>query len=83
MEPLIYLRDNHLHTLQMVVKQIISKSNVAASELTDVAAMVEAASSVDVMKYALIVVATLPMLIIYPFILKFFEKGVMVGSLKG
>ena len=67
----------------MVVKQIISKSNVAASELTDVAAMVEAASSVDVMKYALIVVATLPMLIIYPFILKFFEKGVMVGSLKG
>lgn len=83
MEPLIYLRDGELHTLQMVVKQIISKSNIAASELTDVAAMVEAASSVDVMKYALIVVATLPMLIIYPFILKFFEKGVMVGSLKG
>jgi len=41
------------------------------------------AGSTDVMKYALIVVASVPMLIVYPFIQKFFEKGVMIGSVKG
>ena len=35
------------------------------------------------MKYSLVVVATAPMLVIYPFVQKFFEKGVMIGSLKG
>ena len=45
--------------------------------------MVERTQLAQTMKYALIVVASLPMLIIYPFVQKFFVKGVMIGSVKG
>jgi ABC-type glycerol-3-phosphate transport system permease component len=41
------------------------------------------ASAVDAMKYSLIVVSTVPMLVLYPFVQKFFEKGVTIGSVKG
>lgn len=45
--------------------------------------MIERARMAQSMKYGLIVVASLPMLIIYPFLQKFFVKGVMIGSVKG
>ena len=45
--------------------------------------MIERAMMAQTMKYSLIVVASLPMLIIYPFLQKFFVKGVMIGSVKG
>ena len=51
--------------------------------LTDASAAAQLANAADSMKYALIVISTVPMLILYPFVQKFFDKGVMMGSLKG
>ena len=54
-----------------------------ATKVQDAELMVEMQARTQVMNYALIVVSAVPMLIIYPFVQKFFEKGVMVGSVKG
>ena len=80
---LVYLRDRDKYTLQMVLKEILSAAQVDSSTFTDPTELAKMAGSSDVMKYALIVVASVPMLIVYPFIQKFFEKGVMIGSVKG
>ena len=80
---MIYLRDRDLYPLQLILREILSATTVDASQMgsaEELAAMVGAA---DVMKYALIVVSTVPILVLYPFIQRFFEKGVMLGSLKG
>lgn len=80
---LVYLRDRDKYTLQMVLKEILSAAQVDSSTFTDPTILAKMAGATDVMKYALIVVASVPMLIVYPFIQKFFEKGVMIGSVKG
>ena len=81
--PMIYLRDQVKFPLQLIVQTILSTSSVDSSQVQDVELLAELMASTEVMRYALIVVATLPMIILYPFVQKFFEKGVMVGSVKG
>ena len=81
--PMIYLRDQNKFSLQLVVRTILAASSIDSSQVQDPALLAKLITSTDVMRYALIVVATLPMIIFYPFVQKFFEKGVMVGSVKG
>lgn len=83
MTPLIYLRDAHLHPLPLVVQEIMQSSRLDGSAISAGAEAIKQAANADLMKYALIVVTALPMILIYPFVLKFFEKGVMMGALKG
>ena len=81
--PMIYLSDQSKQPLQIVLQEILLASNMSTSEIQDpelIAHMMDYAESI---KYALIVVATVPMIVLYPFIQKFFEKGVMMGSIKG
>lgn len=81
--PLIYLRDAHLQPLQLILRGLLASAKVDTSAMTDLSAVAKISGAEDVMKYSLIVVSTLPMLILYPFVQKFFDKGVMMGSLKG
>lgn len=81
--PLIYLRDRELYPLQLIVREILSASIIDVTNVTDPEVVEKLASASDLMKYSLIIVSTLPMLVLYPFLRKFFEKGVMIGSLKG
>lgn len=81
--PMIYLNDRDLYPLQLVVREILSSAKVDESNLTDPAMFNKMATAADLMKYSTIIVSTLPMLILYPCLQKFFEKGVMIGSLKG
>ena len=67
----------------MVLREILNASKITATDIDDLEALAKIQEAADVMKYALIVVSVVPMLILYPFIQKFFEKGVMVGSVKG
>jgi ABC-type glycerol-3-phosphate transport system permease component len=83
MTPLIYLRDAHLHPLPLVVQEIMQSSRLDGSAISAGAEAIKQAANADLMKYALIVVSAVPMIVIYPFVQKFFEKGVMMGSLKG
>jgi len=82
MTPLIYLRNEMLYPLQIVLQKIMLAGRVQAGGDMSATALQQAANS-EIMKYSLIVVAAAPMIIIYPFVQKFFEKGIMIGSLKG
>ena len=81
--PMIYLRNRNFYPLQLVVRDVLNKARVDISSVTDIELAEKMATQADLMKYSLIIVATLPMLVLYPFLRKFFEKGVMIGSLKG
>ncbi|MDO4292370.1 MAG: carbohydrate ABC transporter permease [Eubacteriales bacterium] len=79
---LIYIRDDSLVPLQIVLRDILIQ-NEALSGAEMGAAGMEASKKANLIKYASIVVATLPMMILYPFLQKYFEKGVMIGAVKG
>ena len=81
--PMIYLRNRDLYPLQLVVREILNNAKVDTSNVTDAEVVEKLASAADLMKYSLIIVSTLPMLILYPCLQKFFQKGVMIGSIKG
>ncbi|MBP3663571.1 MAG: carbohydrate ABC transporter permease [Tyzzerella sp.] len=80
---MIYLRDETKWPLQLVLRQILATSTMNSTQVQDANLLAEMSARADVMKYALIVVSAAPMIILYPFVQKFFEKGVMIGSLKG
>lgn len=83
MTPLIYLKDAHLQPLPLIVQQIMQSSRLDGTALSSGGEAIKQAANADLMKYALIVVSAAPMVILYPFVQKFFDKGVMMGSLKG
>lgn len=77
----IYIKDRNLYPIQLVLREILIQSNTASMTTGVDSGDVE--SIAESIKYALIVVTTVPILCIYPFLQRFFEKGVMVGSVKG
>jgi putative aldouronate transport system permease protein len=81
---LIFLRDNTRWPLQLVLRDVLARIEVSEMEmLLDVESDIERARIANVVKYGLIVVATLPVLIIYPFLQKYIVRGVMLGAIKG
>lgn len=80
---LIFLNDRELYPLQIILREILIMNQVDLSMIMDPELQIANANAAAVLKYALIVVATLPILCVYPFIQKYFVKGVMIGSLKG
>ncbi len=80
---LIYLKDKNLQPLQIFLREILVQNEAVNMSSDALDTMIERAMMAQTMKYSLIVVASLPMLIIYPFLQKFFVKGVMIGSVKG
>lgn len=78
--PLVYLNDAAKQPLQVVLREILIRNQAFESGLSGGDAAQQVA---DLIKYAVIIVSTAPLLIIYPFIQKYFEKGVMIGSVKG
>jgi len=85
MTPLLYLRDREFYPLQLILNEMLNKTKMDVSQISAAdATLIEGMqASLDAVKYALIVVAIVPMMVIYPFVQKFFEKGVTVGSIKG
>ena len=67
----------------MMLRRILVMNQVKATEYLDDETMIAMEGIADLLKYALIVVATVPILCVYPFIQKYFVKGIMIGSLKG
>ena len=77
-----YAPSQDLWTLQYVLKQLINATSVTAGGGIVTEEMLQKLSSTTV-SYAAIVVATIPVLLVYPSISKYFEGGYMIGSLKG
>ncbi|MFV0399149.1 MAG: carbohydrate ABC transporter permease [Oscillospiraceae bacterium] len=82
---MIYLTDEKLFPLQIILRQILVQNKVDVSMLSaSSAADISSKQSLsELLKYALIVVSSVPMMIIYPFVQKYFVKGVMIGAVKG
>lgn len=81
---LIYLRDYQRYPLQIVLRDILLVSSSAASDtsiLDD--SLVKQQKIAEMIKYCVIIVANLPLIILFPFVQKYFKKGVMIGAIKG
>jgi putative aldouronate transport system permease protein len=78
---LIYLRSEDLYPLQLVLRNILVLNNNAGG--TDLTNQLERQQLADLMKFSLIVVSTVPVMLVYPFVARHFTKGVMIGSVKG
>ncbi|MBQ9325647.1 MAG: carbohydrate ABC transporter permease [Clostridia bacterium] len=79
----IYLSDSKKYPLQIFLREILVMSNIDTSDIADPETAIAMQGLADLLKYSLIVVATAPILCVYPFIQKYFVKGIMMGSLKG
>ena len=79
----IYLTDKNLYPLQVFLREVLIMSQIDPEDFIDEETAIAIQGLADLLKYALIVVATIPILSIYPFIQRYFVKGIMVGSLKG
>ncbi len=80
---MIYLNDRDKLPLQNIMRELLVLNEMNLSDLVDPEQALLMLNSVAVLKYALIVVATVPILCAYPFAQKYFVKGVMIGSVKG
>ncbi|MBO1511444.1 carbohydrate ABC transporter permease [Metabacillus bambusae] len=78
---MIYLQDRELFPVQLILREILIANDT--SSMTSGIGSVDAIPIGETVKYATIVIATLPILCLYPFLQKYFVKGVMIGGIKG
>jgi len=79
----LYITNEKLFPLQLVLRNILLANQIDGSMVTDPELLRVKQGLADLLRYSLIVVSSVPVLIIYPFIQKHFVKGVMIGSIKG
>jgi multiple sugar transport system permease protein/putative aldouronate transport system permease protein len=80
---LIYLNKQSLYPLQLVLREVLVRNDVNFGILVDPSVESRMASLRELLKYSLIIVASAPVLAIYPFVQRFFVKGIMIGAIKG
>ena len=80
---MLYIDSAEKQPLQIILREILLANQFDPSMFTDPELQAAKAYLADVLKYALIVVSTVPILCVYPFVQKYFIQGVMIGSLKG
>lgn len=83
MRGLIYLNTAEKYPLQLVIRSILIQTQMIAADSVDVAELDARMKLAEAMKYGVIIVSSLPTLVLYPFVQKYFVKGVMIGSVKG
>lgn len=80
---LIYLNDKALYPLQLILRSILVQNTMSEDMLAEVDSLANRQVMAETIKYALIVVASVPIIAVYPFLQKYFVKGIMVGAIKG
>ncbi|OAS16083.1 carbohydrate ABC transporter permease [Paenibacillus oryzisoli] len=80
---LLYLKSPDLFPLQIILREVLVKNTFDEEIITDVVGAAQREGMRELLKYSLIVIATIPVLVVYPFIQRHFVKGMMIGSLKG
>ena len=80
---MMFLDDSNLYPLQLFAREILIMDAFQTSDFLDPEEMERNMQLKEQLKYALIVVASLPVLVLYPFLQKYFVKGIMIGSVKG
>ncbi|CAM3959171.1 MULTISPECIES: carbohydrate ABC transporter permease [Paenibacillus] len=82
-QALIYLNDVNLQPLQVILRKILIVSEAQLNMINDSNDAVEEQKVAGLVKYGMVVVSSLPVLVLYPFLQRYFVKGVMIGSVKG
>lgn len=82
-DAMIYLNDAKLQPLQLVLRSILVQNTPQPGMIADIQSTAELAKMAELLKYSTIVVSSIPLLVMYPFFQKYFDKGIMVGSVKG
>ncbi|MGI6713828.1 MAG: carbohydrate ABC transporter permease [Bacilli bacterium] len=82
-DALIFLQNPDKYPLQLVIRNLISQNDISTIDPGAGQITIDNMYRVEGMKYGVIILSTIPMLVIYPFVQKYFIKGIMVGSLKG
>ena len=82
-EAFIYLSERKLYPLQVFLREILIMNQIDSSMIVDPKAMEARENLRELLKYALIIVSSVPVLLLYPFVQKYFIRGVMLGSIKG
>ncbi|KFI79156.1 sugar ABC transporter permease [Bifidobacterium mongoliense DSM 21395] len=80
---LIYIRDQDQQPLQNILQMILLANQATNGDNTASMSALQAQNFADQIKFGIIIVSTLPLLVIYPFLQKYFNKGVMIGAVKG
>ena len=85
---LLFIRSDEYKPLQLVLREILINNQISVLDMStgggeNIAYMLERAQVAEGMKYAIVFIASAPLLIIYPFLQKYFTKGIMLGSVKG
>ena len=82
-DALLYIKSKDLYPLQIHLRNILLMNSVDSAVIGDAAAMDERQRLVDMLKFVLIIISCVPMFVVYPFVQKYFVKGVMIGAVKG
>ena len=82
-DAMIYLNDADKQPLQLVLRSILIQNTPEEGMIADIQSRAEMAKLAELLKYSTIVVSSIPLLAMYPFFQKYFDKGIMVGSVKG
>jgi putative aldouronate transport system permease protein len=82
-DALIYLNNEDLYPLQLILRNILIQNEASTQMISDLDSLAAKQRVSELIKYGVIIVASIPLLILYPFVQKYFVKGVMIGGIKG
>ncbi|MBP3427912.1 MAG: carbohydrate ABC transporter permease [Clostridia bacterium] len=80
---MVFIRNTKLYTLQYVLRGILITNSMSVASGDNVLSVQEISFASELVKYCTIIVSTVPIMCVYPFLTKYFEKGVMIGAVKG
>lgn len=81
--PMLYLQSRELYPLTLIVREYLVMGSMNASNIKDPEVAAQRTEMLAGLRYALIVISTAPIMMLYPFIQKYLVKGIMIGSVKG
>lgn len=82
-DAMIYLNDAAKQPLQLVLRSILIQNQPESGMISDMQSTAERAQLAELLKYATIIISSLPLLVMYPFFQKYFDSGIMAGAVKG
>ena len=82
-DAMVYLNSSAKQPLQLVLRAILIQSQPEPGMVSDIQSTAQRAQLAELLKYATIIISSLPLLVMYPFFQKYFDSGVMAGSVKG
>lgn len=82
-DAMIYLNDSAKQPLQLVLRSILIQNQPESGMISDMQSTAARAQLAELLKYATIIISSLPLLVMYPFFQKYFDSGIMAGSIKG